>query len=110
MTNFIHKNTAAKWQAISLAEQLANVGSEYGRALKWKEKGNEKLFWSALERMLELLDLTIADQRWHDGKLKELTRLREMICISLLDERSDIYQSDKDFSQYFLQFNLLVRS
>ena len=66
-----------RWQAFSLVEQLANVGSEVERAISWSAKGRPKHCSKAIDRGLELLDLTIADPR-HRERLKELTRLREV--------------------------------
>jgi len=68
---------------MTLAEQLGNVGSEYEHALRWKEKGDSSHFEQAFARLLELLDLTIADPRWRNHRLKELCRLREFICDEL---------------------------
>ncbi|MBU0647739.1 hypothetical protein KJ855_01010 [Patescibacteria group bacterium] len=96
---------SGRWEKMTLAEQLANVGSEYGRAKKWKEKGNEKMFWGAMDRMLELIDLSINDKRWRGCRLKELVRLRELVCDELLDESSAM----TDFSDYFMRYNLLAR-
>jgi hypothetical protein len=37
--NYQHKELAAgRWQQMSLVEQMANVGSEVGRALNWRAK------------------------------------------------------------------------
>lgn len=69
---------AGGWQRLSLVEQLANIGSEVERALSWASRGNMAYSQRALERGLELLDLTIADSR-HRRRLKELTRLREVL-------------------------------
>ncbi|MBU0647578.1 hypothetical protein KJ855_00185 [Patescibacteria group bacterium] len=90
---------------MSLYEQMANIGSEYERAKRWKEKGSEKLFWGAVDRMLELLDMTIDDKRWHNHRLKELCRLREMVLDELLDEDTRM----TDFSKYFMQFSWIAR-
>lgn len=77
--NTQHPSLAAgRWQTLPLIEQLANVGSEVERAIKWKEKGNEQYSDLAFIRTLELLDLTIAVQR-EFSRLKELTRLRELL-------------------------------
>lgn len=43
-----------RWQSMTLAQQLGNVGSEYSRARKWKEKGNVEFFDKAFIRLLEL--------------------------------------------------------
>jgi len=105
-----HPNLAAgRWLEFSLAAQLGNVGSEYERALRWKERGDEPRFEQAFARMLELLDLTIADPRWRNHRLRELTRLRECLCDEL---DSEIHQFDQpsDFRNYFLYFGILARN
>lgn len=73
---------AGRWQEFSLAEQLGNIGSEISRAVRWCGK-DEKLYESALARGRELLDLAIQDARWK-GRLKELTRLRELFNDAVL--------------------------
>ncbi len=46
-----HKDLAAgRWYSLSLAEQLGNVGSDFERALRWKEKKQEKLSKSFVRR------------------------------------------------------------
>lgn len=70
---------------MTLAEQLGNVGSEYSRARKWKAKGNEEFFEKAFSRLLELLDLTITDNRWQGPKRRELSRVRDGVCAELMD-------------------------
>ena len=40
----IHQKMASgRWQKFTIFEQMANIGSEVGRALNWKEKNSEKL-------------------------------------------------------------------
>jgi len=76
---FYHENLAAgRWQTLSLAEQMGNIGSEIGRAKRWQGR-DENLFWGAVRRALELFDFTISDARWR-GRLKEITRAREVFC------------------------------
>jgi hypothetical protein len=38
---------------MTIAEQLGNVGSEYERALRWKQRGNVVHFEQAFARLLE---------------------------------------------------------
>jgi hypothetical protein len=76
---------AGRWQTFSLVAQLANVGSEIERALSWSDKQNEAFSERALGRALELLALTIDDPR-NRHRLKELTRLREVLLDSFLGE------------------------
>lgn len=80
MTTALHPElTAGRWQQLTLAEQLGNVGSEISRALRGRERADARSWQLAMDRLLELLDLTIADRRWCQG-LGELTRTREVVC------------------------------
>ncbi len=75
MLEAIHKDMASGWWfEMSICEQLGNVGSEVGRAVKWQNKGDLKSRDNALNRAFELLDLTMADTRWIGGRLKEICR------------------------------------
>ena len=105
-----HRDLAAgRWFMFSLATQLGNVGSEYERALRSKQQGDDDRFEHAFERMLELLDLTIADPRWKNHRLKELTRLREVICDEIYNDAPQFIHPS-DLRQYFLYFGILARS
>ena len=76
-----HKNLEqGRWFGMTLPEQLGNVGSEYSRAWRWKGANRPDYADKAIDRMLELLDLTLADSRWRNHRLKELSRLREQVC------------------------------
>jgi hypothetical protein len=78
MSAFHYGLAAGRWRTLPLVEQLANVGSEVERAMKWAAKGNSDYSGRAFERGLELLDLTIADPK-HRHRLRELTRLKEVL-------------------------------
>jgi hypothetical protein len=99
---FQHKELASgRWQQFSLAEQLAHIGSEVSRAIRWQGK-DEKLFWGAVERASELFYLTLADPR-HSRRLKELTRLNELFCDGVLGAKEYGTQL-KDLEHYFFHF------
>ena len=104
---FKHKDLAkGRWQTLSLAQQLSNIGSEVSRTMKWKDK-DTNLFWGAVGRTLELFELTLNDPR-HKMRLKELTRLHEIFCDAVLGGQE--YNSDLKFlEQYFLYFTLYSR-
>lgn len=53
---------AGRWQRFPLMEQLANVGSQIGRAARWYGKEQQRCEQPFI-RVLELLDLTIANDR-----------------------------------------------
>ncbi len=97
----IHQDLAqGRWQQMSLMEQLANVGSEFGRALKSKQAQNEARFESALVRMLDLLYLTLSDPRWSLPRKREIARLKETILEGFFDP-SVPFQSLNSLEKYF---------
>ena len=98
----VHKNLAnGRWHELSLMEQLGNIGSEVSRARNWKFK-DKKIFNGAIERALELFDLTLQDSRWI-GRLKEINRAREYFCDAVLGGKE--YNSTlEDVDKYFLNF------
>ena len=108
MTTYHPDLASGRWFTLSLASQLGNVGSEYERARRWRAQRDEVRFEPAFARLLELLDLTIADPRWRNHRLKELTRLREVICDELYNEVSEFIHPS-DLRQYFLYFGILAR-
>lgn len=97
---YLHKNAAeGGWQKMSLAEQLAHIGAEVGRSAKWQGK-DEKLFYGAVTRALELFDLTLEDSRWRGGRLLEFGRLKEVFCDGVLggmEYKTDLYELEKYF-------------
>ncbi|HEX7561490.1 MAG TPA: hypothetical protein VF347_04785 [Candidatus Humimicrobiaceae bacterium] len=101
-----HKELQKKWQNLSLIEQLANVGSEVERALKWREKSNKEYSTPAFERALELLDYT-TDCMADFHRLKELKRLREVLVDYFAG--ANIYSSSaRSLRNYFYCFNYAV--
>jgi len=103
MTAVQHPTLAAgRWQAFSLMEQLANIGSEVERALNWRNKNHSEYSRLAFTRALELLNLTIADPR-HRRRLKELTRLREALLDFFLGD-NEFHSTEKSWRSYFYGF------
>ncbi len=103
-----HKNLSPEiWNKQTLAEQMANIGSEYFRAKNWKMKEKDEYFWPAFERMLELLELSLEDKNKRHSQLKEIARLKESLNSYLTN---DIGEPTKDFDNYFMQFSLLARN
>lgn len=105
----IHKTfVGSGWLKLDLVTQLANVGSEFSRYNSLKSLGDIENAEKASDRLLELLDLTIADQRW-STKRGELLRLREVVCCIMYDTH-DYEVSSQTINNYFLDFALLARS
>lgn len=99
-----HKNLAkGQWQQFSLVVQLANVGSEVGRAILWRKKHDKDLSQSAFFRALELIDLTKKDPK-NKARLKEICRMREVLVDYFFGQ--NIYCSnDNLWLNYFFHFN-----
>ncbi len=105
---WLNKMDAQKWQKLTGAQQLANIGSELNRAFSWRQKEDKKNEEAAVWRALELLDLTLADEKWQ-GRTKELRRLREVFCDMFLGE-NEYNIKPEVLEDYFLPFALNVRS
>ncbi len=92
---------------MSLAHQLGNVGSEFSRAISARDQNKERM-QLALERWLELMDMTIADPKLSSAWRREICRLREVICDHFYGE--DMYDMGDDaINKYFLDFALMAR-
>ncbi len=103
----MHQQLASgRWHSLPLIEQLTNVGSDVARAARWYVK-NQKRCEQAFDHTLELLDLTIADERWK-GRRKELTRARELLCDAMFGGTT--YGSDlASLDCYFFHFAMAAR-
>lgn len=103
-----HKDLASgRWNKLSFIEQMANIGSEVERAIKWKTKNNTAYSQQAFERSLELVDLTLNDSK-NSPRLKELTRLREAIVDYFFGE-NEFKSTDELWQKYFLNFTYAAR-
>jgi hypothetical protein len=96
-----------RWKALSFTEQMANVGSEVERARKWREKGNTDYSRLALERALELIDLTLGSVKGY-GRLRELARVREGLVDYFLGE-NEYASTGESWSRYFAPFAFAAR-
>lgn len=104
----IHKSLAeGRWYELTLYEQLGNIGSEISRALKAKSAGNSVRMLKAVDRALDLFDLTLADPRLH-GRRKEICRAREVVCDFFYGD--NVYKSDgPSLDRYFTTYAMAAR-
>lgn len=105
MFEAISKN--GRWLKMTLSEQLANIGSEVARALKWRQERRQDYFEKAFGRALELYDLTLSDKRWRH-RAKEITRSREVVC-DFFYGGNKYNSSASSIDNYFLQFARSLR-
>ena len=96
-----------RWFTLPLADQLGNIGSEVGRTRTWQAK-DERVFWGAATRALELLDLTREDARWRKRRF-EINRARECFADAVLGG-NEYGSTLADLEKYFMQFALVART
>ena len=105
---FQHSSMAAgKWFTYTLCQQMGNIGSEVGRAARWKDK-DPKLFEEAVFRAIELLDMTLADTRWKN-RLREIARARETLCDAFTGGK-EYNSSFSELEKYFYHFAYAARN
>jgi hypothetical protein len=103
-----HQNLAAgRWTELSLVEQMANIGSEVERAIKWRAKANQDYAEMAFERSLELIDFSLNDLK-NRYRLKEIARLRE-IWTDFFKYDNMYHSTSEQFQKYFYAFNYAAR-
>ena len=104
MSQVRHAELAAgRWHAMSLCEQLGNVGSEISRALRWRTR-NPVISRNALDRALELFDLTLDDPRLRRSRarLREIARAREVVVDFFVGDNE--YRSSEASLQGYFDF------
>lgn len=108
MTIFHPSLASGRWFTFPLAQQLGNIGGEVTRALNWKEKNMPQQAKLALERALELFDLSLADERWKGHRRKEIARAREVVCDFVAGDNQ--YKGDgRGLQKYFDAYALATR-
>ncbi len=102
-----HKNLAlGRWNTLTLSEQMANIGSEVIRALKWLKKGDREYSQLASDRALELFDLTLSDGK-NRKRLKEIARMREIVVEFFYGKNQYDYTAES-LENYFFAFNYYI--
>ena len=99
---------AERWQALSLNEQLGNVGTEVARAARAKAAANDERLSFALDRGLELFAFTMGDERWRGLRRREIARAREVVCDFLIGD-NEYGSTAASLDAYFLPYALAAR-
>lgn len=96
--------TPERWFLFSLAEQLAHVGCEIERTIRWRNKGNMEYSRLSFERALELLLLTKIDPKYKGARRRELCRTYEALVDHFVYD-NEYNTTDACWQNYFYQFN-----
>jgi len=99
-----HKFDHADWAKLTMFEQMGNIGSEVGRALKAKQSGDETRMTAAFYRGLDLIDATAELWVKQPGRLKELLRAREQFASAVNGQASG-----EGLEAYFMAFAFAAR-
>ncbi len=103
-----HKDLAlGRWNNMPFLEQMANIGSEVERALNWQTKRNDIYSQKAIDRALELIDLSL-DSITNPARLKELARVREAI-VDFFIGSNQFRSTSASWRAYFLPFTYATR-
>lgn len=105
-----HRDLAAgRWWTLSVAEQLGNIGSEVSRAIRWTGR-SDALARGALDRALELFDLTLDDPRHRQmpARLRELARAREVVA-DFFHGANEYGSTAENLQKYFDAYALAAR-
>lgn len=95
----------ANWADMTVFEQMGNIGSEVGRAIKAKRNGDDVAMTGAFKRGLDLIDYTA--ELWAKSKpwrTRELLRARELFAETITTDHED-----PGIENYFFQFALAAR-
>ena len=105
MNNIFHTDLEKRWKDFPLIEQMANIGCDVERTIRWRNKGNLDYSRGAFERALELLYLTIADPK-NRKRLKELCPLKDHLIDYFMYD-NEYASTDEWFQKYFFNFNYM---
>lgn len=96
-----------KWQAMSFAAQMGNIGSEVGRSAKAYASGDTQSFDGACMRALDLFDATVAGlAKSKSPRLKEVLLARDQFTQQYYGDQPKI---DPSLEVYFMQFAIAER-
>lgn len=91
-----------RWNQLSIFEQIGNIGSEVGRTLQLKRKGQD--FQAALIRTLDLFDATVEPLvKIKSHRTKEVLRARDQFLQALF------VSDDPSLETWFLHFAIAAR-
>ena len=100
-----HTFDSAAWAQMDVFNQMGNIGSEVGRALSAKRRGQTDRSLAAFHRGLDLIDETA--RLWADQKqvgLRELLYSRELFAESVTTDNVD-----PTLEAYFMQYAIAAR-
>jgi len=94
-----------RWARLPIADQMANIGAEVGRAFAALRRHDQERLEGALRRGLDLFDLTAnVWARRKSPRTKEILRARSLFVEAITTGRDD-----PQLERYFMQFAAMAR-
>jgi hypothetical protein len=97
-----------RWAELNIFEQMGNIGSEVGRAIKARRNGNEERLEKAIARALDLFaattELLVKEK---SPRLSEVLRARNEFLRLFYDGTFD--DDSESIERYFTQFAVAAR-
>ncbi len=99
-----HEFDKEKWAALSLFEQMGNIGSEVGRSMNALQRGDKDSLYGAYRRGLDLIDATV--DAWNsEPRKRELLRARKLFTDAIESQKID-----RQLDAYFMQYAIAARA
>lgn len=96
---------AGRWAQMTLAAQMANIGSEVHRTYSNLSSGKTERARVCFERALELFDLSL-DAKPREAAIRELCLARDYFCEMYLNKNlEELAALDKYFYAFALEYN-----
>lgn len=99
-----HAFNIEKWNALTIFEQMGNIGSEVGRSMNAMQRGDKEALDGAYRRGLDLIDATV-DAWDSEARKRELLRARELFTDSVESQKID-----RKLDSYFMQYAIAARA
>ena len=102
------KMDRAQWAQLNIYEQMGNIGSEVGRAIRARRNGREERINGAISRALDLFSAT-TEQLVNEKspQLREVLRARNEFLRLFYD---DTFEDEAEsIERYFTQFAIAAR-
>jgi hypothetical protein len=98
-----------RWARMPLLDQMANIGAEVGRSFNARRSHREERFWAALQRALDLFEVTALVNRGSGSyRMREVARWKEeFLRVATANEFCE--DEARRIEIYFLQLGVASR-
>ncbi|MDR1739280.1 MAG: hypothetical protein LBR45_00780 [Bacteroidales bacterium] len=103
-----------RWAQLNIFQQMGNIGSEVGRAIKAKREGKDERLQGAIERALDLFSATVFDliNKHQSHRITEVLRSRDEFLGLFYDNKfsdSNVNAIESYFTHFAIASRLRVR-